>query len=117
MSAQADKSMDEKLTIFSLFWHFVFWKTINRKNWQFSQLIRYILERFELNLLFLDKNCLQDMGLNDGSLTKDQIEVTSVFNNQNQKYGKSSILLNSQSGWKPSTNSMQEYITVSSFTF
>ena len=63
-------------------------------------------------LLFLEKNCLQDMGLNDGSLIEDQIHLTTVFRDQFDKYGKAGILLDSDSGWKPATNSIQEYITV-----
>merc|ERR1712106_439665 len=60
----------------------------------------------------MNKNCLQDMGLNDGSLTEDQVHITSVFKQQHYKYGRTAILLTSNSGWKPATNSIQEYITI-----
>jgi hypothetical protein len=52
------------------------------------------------------------MGLNDGSLTEDQVHITSVFGQQFEKYGKSAILLDSNTGWKPARNSIQEYIRV-----
>ena len=52
------------------------------------------------------------MGLNDGSLTEDQVHITSLFGQQSEKYGKSAILLDSNSGWKPARNSIQEYIRV-----
>ena len=62
--------------------------------------------------MFLEKNCLQDMGLNDGSLTQEQIHISSVFRQQINKFGKSGVLLHSESGWKPATNSMQEHVMV-----
>ena len=52
------------------------------------------------------------MGLNEGSLTEDQVHITSVFGQQFEKYGKSAVLLDSNSGWKPVRNSIQEYIRV-----
>ena len=59
-----------------------------------------------------DKNCLQDMGLNDGSLIEEQLHISSVFGQQFDKYGKSGVLLDSESGWKPASNSLQEHVMV-----
>ena len=53
------------------------------------------------------------MGMNDGSLSRDHLHVSSVYQQQFSKYGTGSILLNSKYGWKPASNSKLENIMVS----
>ena len=71
----------------------------------------------ENHLSFKGKNCLQDMGLNDGSLSSDQVHLTSVFDQQFLKYGNTALLLDSYTGWKPQRNSIQEYIKVGEIVY
>ena len=63
-------------------------------------------------LIITERNCLDDMGVNDGSLSEDQIHLTSIYKQRTHKYGKASLLLNSDGGWRPAVNSVQEHIKV-----
>ena len=47
-----------------------------------------------------------------GTLNKNQITLTSVWKEKYDRFGNGAILLNSESGWRPETNGVQEHIKV-----
>ena len=50
---------------------------------------------------------MEDMGISSGSVNLNQIYLSSK-----RRPGEDIVLLNSQTGWRPSTDSEQEYVVV-----
>ena len=62
-----------------------------------------------LKIIFLGKNCLEDMKL--AEMNKDQITLSS-FDLKYHINEERNVFIGSLNGWKPSTNSLNEYIKV-----
>lgn len=66
----------------------------------------------EKKSIFPDVKCQQPMGIDQGILPSSLITVSSVYGGKVAQFGKSMLQLSSGGGWKPATDSNNEFIKV-----